>query len=435
MSKHFLFAALMLLLLAGMGCILTAPLPSATDTPTVAAPISDEEALEAMQVIGERVSELRGLETLHPVTQTLLTTDELRQKIEQEVMADYTEQEAHDDVLKYVAFELLEQDVDLHQVLVDLQTEQVAGYYDPDTQEMYVVKTSGRPGALERATYAHEYVHVLQDQHFDLEALGFTDDDEEQDRDNEQQFAIRCLVEGDASLLQQQYTMGYFKPEDLSELLKQVNAVGTEKLDAAPPVIRESLLFPYEAGMAFVSQLYAKGGWEAVDAAYETLPLSSEQIMHPERYPDDVPQVITLPPLTDTLGPGWRLVDEDVMGEFDLLLYLDGRLDRSEAETAAEGWGGGRYAVHWREDESGFVLVLRLAWDTPTDAAEFWHAYAQFARDRFGADPTRADGDARWWWLGEDALLLAQNEQDETLVIIAPDEAILNAVRSLFPEF
>jgi len=375
------------------------------------------------------------LDTRQPVTKDLMTTAELRRRIESEFLEDYSEQEARDDVLLYVAFDLMKPDVDLYNLLIDVQTEQVAGFYDPDTEEMYVIQSSDETGAMERSVFSHEYTHVLQDQHFDLQELGFTDDEEDEDEDSERQFAIRSLVEGDASLLQQQYLLQYFAFDDLQEMLGQVDATDMSVLDSAPAVIRESLVFPYEAGLAFVSKLYNDGGWSAVNAAYKAPPLSTEQILHPERYPNDVPQVVTLPPFTDTLGAGWRLVDEDVMGEFGLRLYLDGHLDSSEVERAAEGWGGDRYVVHWREDETAFVLVLRLVWDTPADATEFFDAYVQFAQDRFGSAPARSEGDARLWWSGADALLLAQNNPAEILILIAPDEGTLDALYTLFPEF
>ena len=172
-----------------------------------------------------------------------------------------------------------------------------------------------------------------------------------------------------------------------------------------------------------------------MDAAYANLPVSTEQIIHPERYPDDVPQIVTLPPLTDTLGAGWRLVDENVLGEFGLQQVLQVGTSQEDAEIASEGWGGDRYAVHWRDDESAFVLVARLAWDTPADADEFLDAYGRFAEDRFGTAPARSEGNSRRWWFGDDALLLARNDQDETLIIIAPDEMMLDAVHALFPDF
>jgi hypothetical protein len=426
MNYYRLFVCMLALILFLSGCVLLDDL-APTETP-----LSEEDALEAMDVIEAQVSELRGLETLQPVAKAFLSTDELRQRLMEDSFEDYSPQEARDDVLLYAAFELVEPDLDLYNLLLDLYTEQVAGFYDPETDELYVVKSDQPPGAMERSVFSHEYTHALQDQHFDLEALGFTDEESE---DSERDFAIQCLAEGDAMLLEQHYMIRYFDADDLNEMFDQIDEVETSVLDTAPTVVRESLMFPYEAGLSFVTRLYADGGWPAVDAAYANPPLSTEQILHPDRYPDDVPQRVTLPPLTDTLGSGWRMVDTDVVGEFQLRLYLDVHADSSEAETAAEGWDGDRYAVHWREDESGFVLVLRLAWDTPADADEFFVTYARFARDRFGHGPTRSEGDARWWWLGDDALLLARNSQDESLVIIAPDEATLEAVRGLFSEF
>jgi hypothetical protein len=395
----------------------------------------DAAALEAMQIIEQQVSDLRGLDTKEPVAKALLNTDELRQKMVEDVSEDYSEEEARDDVLLYTAFDLIDPDTDLYNLLIDLYSEQVAGFYDPDTQEMFVIKGDQAPGAMERMTYSHEYTHVLQDQHFDLEALGFTDEEDDEEEDSEKDFAVRSLVEGDASLLMQQYALQHFSADDLREIISQSEDIDTSVLDSAPEIVRQSLLFPYEAGMIFVITLFNDGGWSAVDEAYANLPASTEQIIHPERYPDDVPQIVTLPPLTDTLGAGWRLVDENVLGEFGLQQVLQVGTSQEDAEMASEGWGGDRYAVHWRDDESAFVLVARLAWDTPADADEFLDAYGRFAEARFGAAPSRSEGNSRSWWFGDDALLLARNGQDETLIIIAPDETTLDAVHALFPGF
>lgn len=403
--------------------------PTAIES-TASVPASDANALEAMAYIEEQVSELRELETLEPVSKAFLSTDELRERMTEDLEEDYSPEEARDEALLYAAFELMDADLDLYNLMIDLYSEQVAGFYDPETKEMYVVKGEGAPGALERFTYSHEYTHVLQDQHYDLE-----EKEDEADEDSEQQIAFLSLVEGDATLLMQQYAIQHFSADDIQEVLSESATFETGVLDSAPEIVQQSLLFPYEKGLAFAMTLFAKGGWEAVDAAYANPPLSTEQIIHPDHYPYDVPDIVSLPALTDTLGAGWRLVDEDVMGEFALELYLKNHVDSDAAKTAAEGWGGDRYAVHWRDDESGFVLALRSAWDSASDAAEFFDTYTQFAEGRFGNGPTRREADARLVWLGDDALLLARNAQDETLVLIAPDEDTLNAVLTLFPDF
>jgi hypothetical protein len=411
--------------------------PSPTETVQTASEetsASGASTLEDLQIIEGQVSAMRGLETKEPVSKAFLNTDELRQKMVEDVAEDYTEQEARDDALLYAAFDLMDPDIDLYDLLIDLYTEQVAGFYDPDTQEMFVVKENEAPGVLERMTYAHEYTHVLQDQHFDLQALGFTDDADTSEEDTEKDLAVRSLVEGDASLLMQQYALQHLSAEDLQDVVRQSAEIDTDVLDTAPAIVRESLLFPYQAGLPFVLALFADDGWPAVDAAYLNPPVSTEQILHPDRYPDDVPQVVTLPPLTDTLGSGWRLVDEDVLGEFGLQQYLQVHLEADEAEMAAEGWGGDRYAVHWRDDDSAFVMVTRLVWDSADEADEFVEAYVQFAEERFGSGSTRSEGQNRLW-IGDDALLLARDDQDAVLIIVAPDEPTLDEVRALFSGF
>jgi hypothetical protein len=128
-------------------------------------------------------------------------------------------------------------------------------------------------------------------------------------------------------------------------------------------------------------------------------------------------------------------VDSDVLGEFGLLQYLNVYADPTDVDRAVEGWGGDRYAVHWREDETAFVLAMRFVWDTLVDADEFFDSYVQFAENRFGGAPTRQEGDARLWWSGNDVLLLARNGEDETLILIAPNNATLDAIHALFPDF
>jgi hypothetical protein len=268
--------------------------------------------------------------------------------------------------------------------------------------------------------------------HFDLEKLGLSDDEGEGVNDSEAQFAARSLVEGDASLLMQQYALQYFDADDFREVLDASVGFDSSVLDASPEVVRETLLFTYNAGLQFAVALFQDGGWPAVDAALAAPPVSTEQILHSSHYPDDVPEILALPPLTDTLGAEWRLVDQDVLGEFGLQLYLKAFLEGAEAESAAGGWGGDQYAVYWRVDESAFALAVRLSWDTPDDATEFFDTYRDFATARFGEGPTQREGEARIGWVGDDALLLERTGPNQTLILIAPDETTLEAIYARF---
>jgi hypothetical protein len=214
-------------------------------------------------------------------------------------------------------------------------------------------------------------------------------------------------------------------------LLGEIGEVDMAVLEEAPDVLAESLQFPYLQGLTFVQNLYVAGGWPAVNSAYADPPRSSEHILHPERYrAGDMPQLVSLAPLTDTLGAGWRQVDEDIFGEFFTRYYLDQQLSLREAKTAAEGWGGDRYAVHYRESDGALVMVLRTAWDTPADAEEFVDAYAAYGEARFGHVAGETSG-ARMCWSGDaDYLCLSWGPADTTIVL-SPDEATAEAVLAL----
>jgi hypothetical protein len=99
------------------------------------------------------------------------------------------------------------------------------------------------------------------------------------------------------------------------------------------------------------------------------LPVSTEQILHPERYPSDMPQPVTVPDLAGRLGPAWSdLYIEDV-GEDWLRVLLELRLSSVEAEDAAAGWDGARYRA-WT-DGTHTAVLLESVWDTLGDASEF----------------------------------------------------------------
>ena len=281
--------------------------------------ISPENAA-AMYAIEQTVQEMRGLAAIRPVTRTLMAREDLRAYVVDLQAKNYSPADARDDALTLAALGLVEPDFELYDFLTDLYSEQIAGFYDPDENQLYVIAERGDLSTLERITYAHEFDHALQDQHFDLAGLGFSNDKALQITDADRQLAYQALVEGDGTLLMQQWTQ---QALSLGDQLAMVSAAqDTPVFNSAPRVFRESLMFPYLSGMTFVLSLQVDGGWPAVDAAFDDPPVSSEQILHPFAYPDDRPIPIALPPLTGTLPPGWRLADENTLGEFMLRQYL-----------------------------------------------------------------------------------------------------------------
>jgi len=391
-------------------------------------PNQDNEQL--MDTIQGQVPLLRGLDPTQPVERALMTQEQLRERMQQDLQDELPPHEARDYALTLAAFDFIDPGMDVYDLLLQLYTEQIAGFYDPETEQIYIITDLDAMGQMERLSYAHEYTHALQDQHFDLESMGLRDDAEDE-YDSEYLTAIRALIEGDASLMQQQFIQSYYTPDEIVEFVQESLEIDTSVLDSAPNVLRESLYFPYIQGLAFVQALHADGGWATVDAAYANPPRSTEHILHPDRYlAGDPPQIVSLPPLTDTLGTGWRQADADTLGEYFTRLYLAQQIPDEQAETAAAGWGGDRYAVHHRQTDGALLLAIRTAWDTPTDAEEFVDAYAAYAEGRFG-HPADTTGSARQCWTGTaDHLCLTWTSTGVTIVL-GPDRATVESVLEL----
>lgn len=415
-----------------------APSPSATALPTLPPPTPtltrtplpgvapSGQVLATIEAIEFEVEFLRGLEGRSPITRTLITRDELARYLVQWFEEDYTPQELAVDTRVLAAFNFVPENIDLRQILLDLYTAQVLGVYDEELDTLFVV-SDGEFDLMDRLTAAHEYVHGLQDQAFGLEDL--VDDDRLTD---DQSLARMALIEGDATLAMTEYLIAHmteFSQADLQSLLEEDGSGSQAALEAAPAIIRETLEFPYTYGADFVMALQ-ESGWQAVDAAYADLPESTEQILHLEKYLErDEPQVVSLPPLTETLGIGWQMIDSEALGEFQTILYLAQQMDRATAEQAAAGWDGDRYAVYGRDDDD--LLVLVTLWDSEADRDEFVAAYRQYATGRYGQDPARAEGSLVWWQTASQVTALSW-QADRTLVVVGPDAATVEAVLAAF---
>lgn len=252
-------------------------------------------------------------------------------------------------------------------------TSQVAGFYRPDTKQMYVVSETGGLGPIEQVSFAHEYDHALQDQHFDLTKLGTAVADQ-----GDRSLARLSLPEGDATLLMSDWAQQGLTPLQTLQLLQgSTNPAQAAVLASMPPFLKDDLLFPYTSGLAFVEGIQTSGGWPAVDAVYAKPPDSTEQILHSQKYLDhEEPIAVSFPAdLASRLGSGWKVSLQDTFGEFLLREWLEiaGGVPASAASDAAAGWGGDRVAlVEGPNGAWGVAIVTQ--WDTKADADGFQSA-------------------------------------------------------------
>ncbi len=387
-------------------------------------PVAAQNNLTAQfDQIAEETSELRDLPIETDIQEALLSRETLEQRLIDDFATDYPPEDVEEDTRLLEVFGLMPAGTDLKQLYLDLLTEQIAGFYDPRTDELYVISSSSELSDLEEWTYAHEVVHALQDQAFDLEAV--------QDRANDvddASLAISALIEGDATALGNDYLTE--NPGLLLGISQALTGgdIDSSQLEQAPPIISQTLLFPYEAGLSFVTALREDGGWDAVDAAYADPPTSTEQILHPEKYLDrDEPTMVTLPDLEAALD-GYQILDENNLGEFQTRVLLEGGGDTDAAETAAAGWDGDRYALLASGDDE--VLVWETVWDSDADAEEFASTLRATDETRFNATYAESEGTLALTTDGQSARI--EIEGSRVRYVLAPNTDLADTALAAF---
>ena len=318
----------------------------------------------------KETSDLRELAILRAVKSGAQSRAEIERMVIKNLDTDTTPAEIHAMEMLLRVYGLAPKDFEYKAFLVKLLTEQVAGYYDPKAQQFYLADWIELEG--QKPVMAHELTHALQDQHFDLKRF-----EKWPKGDSDAELAAHALIEGDATLAMTLYLAKH--PLVALAFIRSVQSqqISTEQFKRAPRVLRESLMFPYEQGSAWATQVYRRGGWELVSKAYGKLPQSTEQILHPEKYfAYEAPVKVTVPDLKQQLGPKWKLIDTDVNGEWGFYLIIDEYLNNvTESKKAVGGWGGDQFALYEDAASADVFIAQVTTWDSTADAREFFDAY------------------------------------------------------------
>jgi hypothetical protein len=297
-----------------------------------------------------------------------------------------------------------------------------ATYSPLDKQILLVDKTN------DDSLLTHEFVHALQDQHFDLMKLlvvrPYSFDRTE---------AVFAVIEGDAMNVQRRAEEGdAYGRRSLEDIERQESErFGVYRAEAGklfPPLLIETFIFRYRDGTRFVEAVRRRGGIRAVDELFLRSPLSSEQILHPEKYfQAEAPREVQLDEASFTTE-GWRITSTTPIGEIGVRGLLLAGVSEQEAVRGAAGWGGDR-AYLFERDAGTPLFVWKTVWDRPTDAEEFFRAYSALQRRR-GEQTTTVktsdSGDERQAIGREDGRYHVARLAGDSVIIVRGSEADVN---------
>jgi parallel beta-helix repeat protein len=284
----------------------------------------------------------------------------------------------------------------------ETESSRVAGFYNSFADKLVIVSNDD-PLTVSSTTLVHEFVHALQDQHFDL-----TDGPRARTEDGSR--ARSGLIEGDARYVEERF-------DDLCGVVWDCIQVdskeprGGEVSESRNFALRQMILAPYSDGPGYIAQLRQRGDWDAVNDQYDEMPNTTEQILHPDRR-NESPVPLSF---EDTARGGWEQFDQENlsssgvngttrMGEvgiFTMFWYQGYEYDNEIIDVQehlypnagnddlfnytskpSEGWGNDLLVPYRFEtgNESRFGYVWRTAWDTERDARQFHRAYLDLLR-------------------------------------------------------
>jgi hypothetical protein len=338
-------------------------------------PTNAEFAAAADEVLTQ-MSAITGLQLVSPVKKTLRSRAEIRAYVIREMNEDKEPAERYASEKSAEALGLIPKGFDFDTFMVELLTEQIAGLYDPKAQEFYIADWI--PIDDQRMVMAHELTHALQDQHYKIEdwvKAARPNDDAELARESVLEgSAMAAMI--DYLLLDKGLSIKDVPDLDPSMMLGDLDDTPTMK--KAPAFLRDSLIFPYMAGLSFSAAILKPNGWSAMPKVFTKPPLSTQQIMHPALYrTGKVPAVVTLPALDKVLGPEYAKLEDNVLGEFGWKEILQQFLDEPRSTPLAAAWEGDRYAVFEQKKTKHLVLVTRLQLSGEQQTARFFGQYSE----------------------------------------------------------
>ena len=229
----------------------------------------------------------------------------------------------------------------------------------------FFIDTFYQKNSISDVILAHEICHALQDQNFNIAAMGMRQPD-----NDDAVYAKLAMLEGDATILMSEWLQKNFNITNLFQLVGMLG-VDQSAYTNAPYFLQQILVFPYIQGAAFVMEAMAENGMEGRDYVIKYPPRSTEQVLHPDKYFYDVdePTTVTLPESFVASGEIWNRIYHNVFGEMGFKFLFDQYVPGNKSAQAATGWDGDRYAIY-RDGKGGFALRWDSIWDTEEDAKE-----------------------------------------------------------------
>lgn len=346
-----------------------------------------------MENILFEIESIRNLRVSKPVPVGVKSTKELNKYLSKTIEKEYPDSEIRKEKLLYQHFGIVEKSMDFKEALLNLYTQQIAGLYDDKSKEFFIIERTGQENSDGETdiVVSHELVHAIQDQNFNIDKYV------RKNTNNDSISAKMAVIEGEATVVSMQYifTQSPLFAGNVPDIESMMDNPLVKLLDTTsrniPGFFKEQLYFPYTKGSKFIQSLHKHfdKDWSKMNILYKNPPVSTEQILHPEKYlKNEKPENILMS--KKILDNEFKLVDSNSLGEFFMFnLFLE-YLSENNSKIASEGWNGDKIQLYANKKDDTFV-IMNTSWDTQKDSDEFFKYYKEIIKERFSKLKVQSD--------------------------------------------
>lgn len=334
--------------------------------------------------VTDEIAGITGLAVKRPVPFEMISRAGWKQWVDDEVTRTVKPKEIRVESLVLKRFGLIPADYDLRQATVDLLGEQAAAVYDHRRKRMLFVEGAAE-GAMEEAVLIHELSHAVADQHFNMKRFL-----EKGPQTDEAQTARMAVVEGQAmwimieSQMRKMGTTLRGNSTAIENMLPNMGKLAAESypiFTKAPLYLRETLLFPYTAGLSFQQAVLEKNGQSGFADVLRHPPASTQQILHPAKY--FAATAPAHPPVPDIPNrKEFELLTSGSLGELDFQILIQQYVTEAEALNIAPKLLGGSFDLLEHKTEKYVLLRWSADWDSPESARAFLVHYQKVLRGK-----------------------------------------------------
>jgi hypothetical protein len=341
--------------------------------------------------IARELTDISGMKLHHPVPCDFITKEQVSQFLKKRIKETSSPEEVRAEELTLKKFGLIPQDFDLAKNEVDLLTEQAAAFYDYDRKKLFI--TDSTSSESQAPVLAHELSHALADQNYNL--ARFIRQGRKSDDGSTARLAV---MEGQATWMMSEYlarqagtslkdsatlaaTMAQMAAGDEGEN-KNKDDGEFPVFDKEPMYLKLTLVFPYTKGMAFQQAVLVRDPQTGFGEVFLHPPLSTQQILHPEKYFDRVKPTDPALPVV-RLPRGYKGLVGGELGELEQGILLEQYVGKTRAVKLAPHWRGCNFELQENKKAGRVVLLYSTEWDSEDTAAQYFAAYREVMRKKW----------------------------------------------------